>query len=265
MSKKPRQKVVLITGASTGIGRATAKLLASKGYQVYGGVRSPERVEPLPGVELVRVDVRDDASVAAGVEAVLRKAGRIDVLVNNAGYNLVGAVEETSIEQAQALFDTNVFGVLRMMRAVLPAMRRERSGLIINVSSVLGFLPAPFMGLYASSKHAVEGLSESLDHEVRGLGIRVTLVEPSFTNTPFESNSQRAADPVEAYSEQSRSNCGSNRRQAQDGSASGERRANDPSGDREQFPVATPSRDRGEAAERSSPLHASRHGRQKPS
>ena len=194
MSKKPRQKVVLITGASTGIGRATAKLLASKGYQVYGGVRSPESVESLPGVELVRVDVRDDVTVAAGVEAVLRKAGRIDVLVNNAGFNLVGAVEETSIEQAQALFDTNVFGVLRMMRAVLPAMRRERSGLIINVSSVLGFLPAPFMGLYASSKHAVEGLSESLDHEVRGLGIRVTLVE---------SNSQRAADPVEAYSEQS--------------------------------------------------------------
>ena len=265
MSKKPRQKVVLITGASTGIGRATAKLLASKGYQVYGGVRSPERVEPLPGVELVRVDVRDDASVAAGVDVVLRKAGQIDVLVNNAGYNLVGAVEETSIEQAQALFDTNVFGVLRMIRAVLPTMRRERSGLIINVSSVLGFLPAPFMGLYASSKHAVEGLSKSLDHEVRGLGIRVTLVEPSFTNTPFESNSQRAADPVEAYSEQSRSNCGSSRRQAQDGSASGERRANDPSGDREQFPVATPGRDRGEAAERSSPLHASRHGRQKPS
>jgi short-subunit dehydrogenase len=90
-----------------------------------------------------------------------------------------------------------------MIRAVLPTMRRERSGLIINVSSVLGFLPAPFMGLYASSKHAVEGLSESLDHEVRGLGIRVTLIEPSFTNTPFESNSQRAADPVEAYSEQS--------------------------------------------------------------
>ncbi len=202
MSRKLRQKVVLITGASTGIGRATAKLLASKGYQVYGGVRSPERVEPLPGVELVRIDVRDDASVAAGVDIVLRKAGPVDVLVNNAGYNLVGAVEETSIEQAQALFDTNVFGVLRMMKAVLPAMRRERSGLIINVSSVLGFLPAPFMGLYASSKHAVEGLSESLDHEVRNFGIRVTLIEPSFTNTPFETNSQLAADPVEDYSEQ---------------------------------------------------------------
>src|SRR4029079_18346160 len=168
MSKKPRQKVLLITGASTGIGRATAKLLASKGYQVCGGVRSPERVKPLPGVEFVRVDVRDDASVAAGVNLVLQKGGRIDVLVNNAGYNLVGAIEETSIEQAQALFDTNVFGVLRMMRAVLPAMRRERSGLIINVSSVLGFLPAPFMGLYASSKHAVDGVCESLEHEVRG-------------------------------------------------------------------------------------------------
>ena len=180
MSKKPRQKVVLITGASTGIGRATAKLLASKGYQVYGGVRSPERVEPLPGVELVRVDVRDDASIAAGVEAVLRNAGQIDVLVNNAGYNLVGAVEETSIEQAQALFDTNVFGVLRMMRAVLPAMRRERSGLIINVSSVLGFLPAPFMGLYASSKHAVEGLSESLDHETTpALSPPIQMLSPS--------------------------------------------------------------------------------------
>ncbi len=265
MSKKPRQKVVLITGASTGIGRATAKLLASKGYQVYGAVRSPERVEPLPGVELVRVDVRDDASVAAGVDAVLRKAGRIDVLVNNAGYNLVGAVEETSIEQAQALFDTNVFGVLRMMRAVLPSMRRERSGLIINVSSVLGFLPAPFMGLYASSKHAVEGLSESLDHEVRGLGIRVTLVEPSFTNTPFESKFTARRRSDRGLFGAVRPNCGGTRRQAQAGSASGERRANDPPGDREQFPVATPGRDRGEAAERSSPLHASRHGRQKPS
>ena len=124
MSKKPRQKVVLITGASTGIGRASAKLLASNGYKVYGGVRSPERVELPPGVELVRIDVRDDASVAAGIDVVLRKAGRIDVLVNNAGYNLVGAIEETSVEQAQALFDTNVFGVLRMIRAVLPAMRR---------------------------------------------------------------------------------------------------------------------------------------------
>ena len=157
-----------------------------------------------PGLfQTAKIHIGVGQGLAAGVDAVLRKAGRIDVLVNNAGYNLVGAVEETSIEQAQALFDTNVFGVLRMMRAVLPSMRRERSGLIINVSSVLGFLPAPFMGLYASSKHAVEGLSESLDHEVRGLGIRVTLVEPSFTNTPFETNSQRAADPIEAYSEQS--------------------------------------------------------------
>ena len=123
MLMKPSQKVVLITGASTGIGRATASLLASKDYKVFGGVRSPERVQPLTGVELVRVDVRDDTSVKACVDDVLGRSGRIDVLVNNAGYSLVGAVEETTIEQAQALFDTNLFGVMRMIRAVLPAMR----------------------------------------------------------------------------------------------------------------------------------------------
>jgi NAD(P)-dependent dehydrogenase (short-subunit alcohol dehydrogenase family) len=161
-------------------------------------------VQTIPGVELVRVDVRDDASVKACVEDVLRISGRIDVLVNNAGYSIVGAVEETPIDQARDLFDTNVFGILRMIRAVLPSMRQERSGLIVNVSSVLGFLPAPFMGLYASSKHAVEGLSESLDHEVRGFGIRVALVEPSFTNTSLDTNSPQAAEPVSAYAEQSR-------------------------------------------------------------
>jgi NAD(P)-dependent dehydrogenase (short-subunit alcohol dehydrogenase family) len=203
MLMKPSQKVVLITGASTGIGRATASLLARKGYKVFGGVRSPDRVQPLSGVDLVRVDVRDDTSVKACVDHVLDGSGRIDVLVNNAGYSLVGAVEETTIEQAQDLFDTNVFGVMRMTRAVLPAMRQAGSGLIVNVSSIAGFLPVPFMGLYASSKHALEGLSGSLDHEVRRFGIRVALVEPGFTNTPIDTNSQQAAEPVAAYSEQS--------------------------------------------------------------
>jgi NAD(P)-dependent dehydrogenase (short-subunit alcohol dehydrogenase family) len=204
MLMKASQKVVLITGASTGIGRATAILLASKGYKVFGGVRSPDRVQPLPGVELVRVDVRDDISVKACVDDVLGRSGRIDVLVNNAGYSLVGAVEETTIEQAQGLFDTNLFGIMRMIRAVLPAMRQAGLGLIVNVSSIAGFLPVPFMGLYASSKHAVEGLSESLDHEVRGFGIRVAVVEPGFTNTPIDTNSQQAEEPVAVYSEQSR-------------------------------------------------------------
>jgi NAD(P)-dependent dehydrogenase (short-subunit alcohol dehydrogenase family) len=173
------QKVVLITGASSGIGRATAELLTSRGYRVFGTARNPDTVVPLQGVELLPLDVRDDGSVQAGVETALSRGGRIDVLVNNAGYAVVGAIEETSPSEAQALFDTNVFGVLRMVRAVLPAMRRQGSGTIVNTSSVLGFLPGPFMGLYASSKHALEGLSESLDHEVRGFGIRVVLVEPT--------------------------------------------------------------------------------------
>jgi NAD(P)-dependent dehydrogenase (short-subunit alcohol dehydrogenase family) len=118
-------RVVLITGASSGIGRATAELLAGRGNRVFGGVRTPATARPLAGVELVPLDVRDEASVKACVEAVRSRAGRIDVLINNAGVNLVGAVEETSIGQAQALFDSNVIGVLRMIQAALPRMRRQ--------------------------------------------------------------------------------------------------------------------------------------------
>lgn len=196
------QKVVLITGVSSGIGRATAELLARRGYRVFGGVRSPEKATAIKDVTFVRIDVRDEASVKAGVESVLQRAGKIDVLINNAGYSIVGAVEETSPEEAQALFDTNVFGVLRMSRAVLPAMRAQGSGRIINISSVLGFLPAPFMGLYAASKHAVEGLSESLDHEVRNFGIRVVLIQPSFTRTGLDSNAAQTALRINVYVDQ---------------------------------------------------------------
>jgi NADP-dependent 3-hydroxy acid dehydrogenase YdfG len=121
---EPR-RVVLITGASSGIGRATAELLAARGHRLFGGVRAPASTRALAGVELVPLDVRDEASVKACVEAVRSRAGRIDVLINNAGVNLVGAVEETSIGQAQALFDSNVIGVLRMIQAVLPRMRRQ--------------------------------------------------------------------------------------------------------------------------------------------
>jgi NAD(P)-dependent dehydrogenase (short-subunit alcohol dehydrogenase family) len=198
------QKVVLITGASSGIGRATAELLTSRGYRVFGTARNLDTVVPLQGVELLSLDVRDDASVACGVETALSRAGRIDVLVNNAGYTVVGAIEETSPSEAQALFDTNVFGVLRMVRAVLPAMRRQGSGTIVNTSSVLGFLPGPFMGLYASSKHALEGLSESLDHEVCGFGIRVVLVEPNFTKTQIGANAIHARQTIAAHAGTSR-------------------------------------------------------------
>lgn len=192
-------KVILITGASSGIGRAAAELLAKRGHRVFGTTRSASTAPAIEGAELLSLDVRDEASAANCVQEVLRRAERIDVLVNNAGYSLFGAVEETSPEEAQALFDTNVFGVVRMIRAALPAMRAQRSGLIVNVSSVLGFLPAPFMGLYAATKHALEGLSESLDHEVRGFGVRVVLVEPNFTRTQFGAHTVRSAQRISDY------------------------------------------------------------------
>jgi NAD(P)-dependent dehydrogenase (short-subunit alcohol dehydrogenase family) len=194
------QKIVLITGASSGIGRATAEHLTGKGYRVFGTARRPVGVAPIKGVELLPLDVRDDASVEACVARVQNAVGRIDVLINNAGYSVVGAVEETSPSEALALFDTNVFGVLRMVRAVLPLMRRQGSGLIINTSSVLGFLPAPFMGLYASTKHALEGFSESLDHEVRGFGVRVILIQPTFTNTLLDINAVKPVQRIDSYS-----------------------------------------------------------------
>jgi NAD(P)-dependent dehydrogenase (short-subunit alcohol dehydrogenase family) len=197
-------RVVLITGASSGIGRTTAELLAGRGHRVFGGVRAPATARPLAGVELVPLDVRDGASVKACVEGVRSRAGRIDVLINNAGVNLVGAVEETSIGQAQALFDSNVIGVLRMIQAVLPRMRRQGAGLIINISSILGFLPAPFMGVYASTKHAIEGLSESLDHEVRAFGIRVVLIEPHYIKTDLDANAAQAEGRIDAYAPQRR-------------------------------------------------------------
>jgi short-subunit dehydrogenase len=143
--------------------------------------------------------VASDQSVAAAVREVLAKAGRIDLLVNNAGVGLIGAAEESSLEQAKAIFDVNVFGAIRMTKAVLPSMREQRSGRIVNISSVLGLIPSPFMALYASSKHAIEGYSESLDHEVRGAGIRVVLVEPAYTRTGFDSNALVADQKNDHY------------------------------------------------------------------
>ncbi|MCO5399138.1 oxidoreductase [Ralstonia soli] len=192
-------QVVVITGVSSGIGRATAAKFALRGYRVFGTVRNLARTQPIAGVELVQMDVRDEASVQQGIEAIIAQAQRIDVLVNSAGVSLLGATEETSIAEAQTLFDTNVFGVLRTTRAVLPHMRAQRSGRIVNISSVLGFLPAPYMGLYSASKHAVEGMSETLDHEVRKFGIRVSLVEPSFTKTSLDANAPHAAATLSAY------------------------------------------------------------------
>jgi NAD(P)-dependent dehydrogenase (short-subunit alcohol dehydrogenase family) len=193
------ESIAVVTGVSSGIGQATAKQLAAAGYRVFGTVRSAGAAVP-EGVERVVLDVRDDASVDAAVASVLSQAGRIDALVNNAGASIMGAIEETDTAQAQALFDVNFFGAVRVTRKVLPAMRAHRSGRIVFVSSVVGFLPAPFMGFYAASKHALEGYAESLDHEVRALGIRAILVEPGFMRTRIDQNSTLAAGSIADYS-----------------------------------------------------------------
>src|SRR2546427_10181365 len=193
------EKVAFVTGASSGIGRATAALLAGSGYRVFGAARNIAGVKPIPNVEFLQLDVRDDESVKEAVRSLLSRAGRIDALVNNAGYTLIGSLEETSIEEAKQLFETNFFGVLRMSRAVLPIMREQGYGRIANIGSVAGFLPMPYQGIYAASKHALEGYSESLDHEVRQFGIRVSVIEPGFTQTNIAQNAQLAGQAIAAY------------------------------------------------------------------
>jgi len=194
--------VVVVTGVSSGIGRATAIQFAENGCRVFGTVRNTAKSQPIPGVQLINMDIRDEASIDRGVKAIIEQAKRIDVLVNSAGVTLLGAAEETSIAEAKTLFDTNLFGLLRMIKAVLPHMREQRSGRIINVSSVLGFLPAPYMALYSASKHAVEGLSETLDHEVRQFGVRVALVEPSFTKTNLDLNAPQTESRIPDYNKE---------------------------------------------------------------
>jgi len=191
-------KTAVVTGAASGIGLATAKALRASGYQVFGTSRKPAPAAD-SGVRMLTCDVTDDASVAELIETVFGEAGRIDLLVNNAGFGINGAAEESSVEQAQAMFDVNLFGVVRTIRSVLPIMRSQKGGRIVNISSVQGLIPAPFMALYGASKHAVEGYSESLDHEIRGQGIRVVLVEPAFTRTAFDQNLVRSDRPLDIY------------------------------------------------------------------
>src|SRR5947209_16301997 len=181
-------KIALVTGASSGIGEATAQRLALAGYKVYGTSRRVAKASQR-SFELLPLDVTSDESVAAAVGEVVRRNARIDLLVNNAGFSVAPAgAEESSIEQARSIFDTNFFGIVRMTRAVVPHMRQQGGGRIINIGSVLGFLPMPYGALYAASKHAIEGYSESLDHELRTRGIRVSVIEPAYTKTQFDAN-----------------------------------------------------------------------------
>lgn len=194
--------VALVTGANAGLGRFAAQGLVEAGYRVVGTSRDVTGLEPRPGVTLRNLDVTSDESVAALVEGVITEFGRIDVLVNNAGMGLAGAIEENSMTQQQKLFDINVFGIVRMMNAVLPHMRSRGSGRIVNISSIFGFMPAPYMAAYSATKYAVEGYSESVDHEVRSLGIRVLLVEPGGTRTGFDDNTPAPDQPLDVYAGQ---------------------------------------------------------------
>jgi short-subunit dehydrogenase len=176
--------VALVTGASSGFGELTAKRLAREGYRVFGTSRGPH--SGYPGVEMLRMDVDDDASVTRCVADVLARSGRVDLLVNNAGRAMLGACEETSASEARALFETNLFGVMRLVNAVLPSMRRQGCGAIVNVGSLSGFVGVPFHGAYAATKHALAGYSEALRLEVRPFGITVALVEPAAHRTQIQ-------------------------------------------------------------------------------
>ena len=199
MNSPIANRVTLVTGASSGIGREIAQLLAQRGARVFGTARNPKSASPVPGVEFVRMDVTDDASVSEAIQGIVQKAGPIEVLVNNAGYGLIGALEETTLQEARDQFETNFFGVLRVTNAVLARMRQAGYGRIVNISSVVGFIPAPFMGMYTASKHAVEGYTETLDHEVRQFGVRAVLIQPSYTKSNISQNEKTAQTHLDAY------------------------------------------------------------------
>jgi len=186
-------RVVLITGASSGIGKACAERLASEGDRVYGASRNPKEEASVPGLQMIAMDVNYDESVAAAIERLVQAEGRIDVVVNNAGFGIAGAVEDTSIEEAKALFETNFFGMLRVCRAVLPVMRSAQHGTIVNISSLGGRIGLPYQGLYSATKFAVEGMSEALRMEVRQFGIRVMMIEPGDFRTGFTKNRRYVA------------------------------------------------------------------------
>lgn len=187
--------VVLITGASSGIGKAIAEALAKLGYKVYGTSRKLEAGKILevipksqnnPGfLHMLQLDVCSEESVENAVNLVLNKEGRIDILINNAGFGIAGSIEDTTVEEALSQFDANFFGVLRMCRKVMPAMRANKNGLILNISSVAGLISVPFQSMYSASKYAVEALTEALRIEVKPFGIRVSMVEPGDTKTGF--------------------------------------------------------------------------------
>jgi NAD(P)-dependent dehydrogenase (short-subunit alcohol dehydrogenase family) len=179
---------------------AVAQKLAQSGYRVFGTTRGSSSVGTV--AKLLRLDVQDEKSVQECVNAVLEEAGRIDLLINNAGISIYGGIEELSLAQVKELFETNFFGVVRLTQAVLPTMRRQASGRIINIGSVAGFLPMPYQAAYAASKHALAGWTETLDLEVRRFGIRAILIQPGFISTDIDRNSTSGALLQDIYADE---------------------------------------------------------------
>jgi NAD(P)-dependent dehydrogenase (short-subunit alcohol dehydrogenase family) len=192
-------KIILITGASSGIGEETVKRLMTAGYTVYAGARRRDRMKSLAdaGARLLALDVTDDGSMTAAVETVMQEAGRIDVLINNAGYGSYGALEDVPPEEARRQFDVNIFGLARLIQLVLPAMRAQRFGRIINISSIGGKFGEPFGCWYHATKFAVEGLSDSLRMELHPFGIDVVVIQPGATHSEW---AKIAHDSLTRYS-----------------------------------------------------------------
>jgi NAD(P)-dependent dehydrogenase (short-subunit alcohol dehydrogenase family) len=189
VTKQQFKRVWFITGASRGLGALMAKAAIADGNAVVATGRNAaaidERLGESPAVLSIALDVTDEAQAKAAVKAAVEKFGRIDVLINNAGFGLLAAVEESSDADVRRIYDTNVFGLLNVTRAVLPAMRKQRSGHVINISSIVGYQALPGVGVYSSTKFAVEGITEALHAELKPLGIHATLIEPGFFRTDF--------------------------------------------------------------------------------
>src|SRR3984885_12916258 len=198
--EKENRRVVLVTGASSGIGLACATHLAGRGFRVYGTSRRAASASAhLGNVTMLTADVTDDRSVERAVAAVLEREGRLDIVVNNAGMGIAGPVENTSIEEAKRQLDVNFFGAFRVCRAVLPAMRSQRGGYIVNIGSIGGLVAIPYQAMYSASKFALEGFSESLRMEVRPFGIRVVIIEPGDHKTALTGNRRVEVMPGSPY------------------------------------------------------------------
>jgi NAD(P)-dependent dehydrogenase (short-subunit alcohol dehydrogenase family) len=189
--------VILVTGASSGLGHAIARALAAKSYRVFGTVRRPGAVVgAADGFTTLALDVTQNESVAACIAEVIRQAGRIDAVINNAGFGIAGAIEDTTSEEGMAQFETNFFGMHRVCRAVLPHLRAQRGGMIINMSSLAGRIALPFQGFYSATKFAIEAYTEALRMEVRSFGISVSMIEPGDFATSFTANRRMTAESL---------------------------------------------------------------------